>query len=275
MSAAAHLATYNDPSVAAHYARLEYLSACERLLFEKYLQPGIAVLDLGVGGGRTTPYLASRASRYVGADYAPEMIRLCRSKFPQHEFVVTEASDLACFGIASFEAVVLAFNAIDSVIPDEKRTQCLRECRRVLRPGGRLIFSCHNPRAVLVRPGWNRDRIRAFATNITRRLRPLYPIAYAATSFARVLLACLSALCLTGVRLIRRIPSSAFWRGEGYMVDRSHGGLLTHYSVPKRVVAELEGSGFHWLATLGDDYPRKSGTFVTDWYYYVFERGNR
>lgn len=272
MSAAAHLATFNDPSVASHYAQLEYLTPCERLLFQRYLKPGMAILDLGVGGGRTTAYLASRASRYVGADYAPEMIRFCRAKFPQQEFVVTDASDLSLFSDASFDAVVLAFNAIDSVIPDKKRQQCLRECRRVLRPGGRLIFSSHNPRAVLVRPGWNRERIRSLAANLIRTLRPFYRIAYVTTFSARVFLALLTAFWLTCVRAVHRLPSPAFWRGEGYMLDRSHGGLLTHYFVPKRVVAELQRSGFGWLVTLGDDYPRRSGTFVTDWYYYVFER---
>jgi SAM-dependent methyltransferase len=232
----------------------------------------MAILDLGVGGGRTTAYLASCASRYVGADYAPEMIRFCRAKFPQQEFVVTDASDLSLFSDASFDAVVLAFNAIDSVIPDKKRQQCLRECRRVLRPGGRLIFSSHNPRAVLIRPCWNPRRVRAVAENITRTVPAAYRLAYAATFSARVFAAVLTAVWLTGIRLVRRLPSRPFWLGEGYMLDRSHGGLLTHYFVPKRVIAELQRSGFGWLVTLGDDYPRRSGLFVTDWYYYVFER---
>ena len=40
----------------------------------------MAILDLGVGGGRTTPHLSSIAARYVGADYAAEMVARCQDK---------------------------------------------------------------------------------------------------------------------------------------------------------------------------------------------------
>jgi len=91
---AANLEVYRNPKVVSHYAGLEYLTACERLLFDTYLTSGMAILDMGVGGGRTTPYLSRKASRYVGVDYSEEMIRLCRDKFPQLEFLVADAADL-------------------------------------------------------------------------------------------------------------------------------------------------------------------------------------
>ena len=57
-SAATNLQIYDAPEVAAHYATLDYLTPCERVLFETYIPEGSAILDLGVGGGRTTSYLA-------------------------------------------------------------------------------------------------------------------------------------------------------------------------------------------------------------------------
>src|SRR5271157_976370 len=90
-----NILTYNAPEVAEYYAGLNYLTACERQLFEAYLRPGMAILDLGVGGGRTTAYLSSIASRYAGVDYASEMIASCRKKFPQLEFDVGNAADLS------------------------------------------------------------------------------------------------------------------------------------------------------------------------------------
>src|ERR1700690_3026531 len=103
---------YNVPEVAAHYAALEYLTPCERFLFDRYLTPQMAILDVGVGGGRTTPYLSRIASRYVGVEYSEEMVRICRKKFPQLKFFVADASDLSELQDASFDVVVMSFNTI-------------------------------------------------------------------------------------------------------------------------------------------------------------------
>ncbi len=161
-----NIPVYNSPAVAEYYAELNYLTPCERLLFDAYLRTGMAILDLGVGGGRTTAFLASIAARYVGVDYASEMVAVCRKKFPQLEFETETAADLSRFATSSFDAVVMAFNGMDYVIPDESRFCALREIRRVLKPEGILIFSSHNPGAILVRPSWNQQRVRDAAQAI-------------------------------------------------------------------------------------------------------------
>lgn len=50
-----NLGVYRAPEIVAHYAGLNYLTAAERLLFETHLKPGLALLDLGVGGGARRP----------------------------------------------------------------------------------------------------------------------------------------------------------------------------------------------------------------------------
>lgn len=137
--APANLAIYQDSEVVAHYAGLEYLTACERLLFDTYLKPGMTILDLGVGGGRTTPYLSKLASFYVGIDYSEEMVQVCRGKYPSLQFEVADAADLSRFADETFDAIVFSFNGIDYLAPDDKRHDCLRECHRVLKPGGVFI----------------------------------------------------------------------------------------------------------------------------------------
>src|SRR5215471_249530 len=117
---AAHLKVYNTPEIVARYAAMDSVSACEQALFDSYLRQGMAILDLGVGAGRTTPHLSAIASRYVGIDYSEEMIRACRSKFPHLQFNVADASDLSQFHDASFDAVVFSYNGIDC-LPHEKR----------------------------------------------------------------------------------------------------------------------------------------------------------
>ena len=130
-----NLHTYAATETVTHYAALNYLTPCERMLFETYIKPSSAVLDLGVGGGRTTAFLAQRASRYVGVDFIPAMVEACRKKFPALELAVADAANLSSFADASFDAVVFAFNGIDFVHPDSSRLSCFQHIRRVLRPG--------------------------------------------------------------------------------------------------------------------------------------------
>jgi len=262
-------AVYDAPAVAAHYARLEYLSACEQMLFETYLRRGMKILDVGVGGGRTTPYLAALASHYIGIDYAPAMISACRDKFPDLEFRLGHAEDLKEFNRASFDSVVLAFNSLDYVIPDSARAKALAEFHRVLKPGGILIVSSHNPRAILHRLTWNARRLDALAERVAgggrvveNCVRAILTTALAGTGLVRCVVR-------SAARMIARVPRLAFWRGEGYMTDPAHGGLLTHYATPEIVQSELAQAGFRLVRMQGDDFPLPSRPFVTDWYYYV------
>lgn len=271
-SALQNLQIYNQPAVASHYASLNYLTACERHLFTSYLKPGMSILDLGVGGGRTTPYLSRIASRYVGLDLAEEMVRACRRKFPGQEFVAGDASDLHEFEDAAFEAVIMAFNGLDYILPAEKRRQCLGECWRVLQPGGVLIFSSHNPRAVLVRPAWDAERIRMLARRYASEGSLGFSLGVGLLTALKSLHSAARAGVTSVSRMMHRLHTPAFWRGEGYLFDPAHGGLRTHCWVPDRVVAEVSQFGFRLQMLAGDDYPRKSGSFTTDWYYYVFQK---
>lgn len=267
-----NLHVYDTPAVAAHYAALNYLTPCEELLFKSFLRSGMSILDLGVGGGRTTPFLASIARRYVGVDYAAEMVAICRQKFPDLEFHAMNAAELLTFSDKSFDAVVMAFNGMDYVIPDEHRFSCLREIGRVLSNDGILIFSSHNPRAVLVRPSWNQERLKQMAKRLTSLLPALRRPMLSMLIVMRAMVAFGQAIVKTGVRAASRVGARAFWSGEGYMYDSAHGGLETHCAAPENVEKELGRFGFRMVRALGDDYPRTSCRYATEWYYYVFTK---
>jgi len=267
---APNLQVYRDPKVVSHYASLDYLTACERHLFDSYLTPGMAILDMGVGGGRTTPYLSRKASRYVGVDYSEEMVRFCRDKFPQLEFLVSDASDLSKLSDGSFDAIVFAFNGLDYLFPEEQRWQCLRECGRVLRAGGVFVFSSHNPRSIFVRPAWDRERLHTFAGKLVSDRSVLYSVILSTLTVVKALHSFFRAAAESVGRICWRVSKKAFWQREGYLFDPAHGGLMTHYCTPARVGEELTRFKFRQEALLGDDHPRRSHEFVTDWYYYVF-----
>ena len=265
-----NLRVYDSVEVAEHYASLSYLTPCEQHMFDSHVGVGSRVLEIGVGGGRVSGYLLQRASSYTGVDYAPRMVEACHQKYPAADFRVADASDLSEFSDGSFDNVVMAFNTIDCLVPDSARARCLTEVRRVLKLSGVLILSSHNPRAVLVAPSWNRERLRLMAARIGGG-RPLANrLAYAGLTGARAMLAVAQSLVKSTRRVVQRLPKRTFWRGEGYLFDMAHGGLRLHYWVPSRCIAELTSYGFRMLEVQGDNRSRRDHPLFTDWYYYAF-----
>lgn len=268
---AAHLKVYSTPEIVAHYAAMDSLSACEQFLFDTYLRPGMAILDLGVGAGRTAPHLSAIGSRYVGVDYSEEMVRTCRSRFPHLQFNVADASDLSQFADASFDAVVFSYNGLDC-LPHEKRQNCLRECHRLLKAGGLYIFSTHNPRGLFLDWRWDRERLRRLANRASKGEGVLFHLTLAALTCARVTLAVGRSFVKAIPRARWRLPTAAFWRGQGYVVDPSYGGLKYYCEIPACAVAELTRSGFRLLQMLPENYLEKGYEYSTRWYYYAFSK---
>jgi SAM-dependent methyltransferase len=104
---------------------------------------GQPVLDIGVGAGRTTGLLLPISADYVAIDYTEEMVDAFRKLHPGVRIEQMDARDLSAFADGQFALVVFSFNGIDAV-DREGRAKVLREVRRVLRPGGRFLFSAHN-----------------------------------------------------------------------------------------------------------------------------------
>jgi SAM-dependent methyltransferase len=121
---------------------------------------GQPILDLGVGGGRTTPYLLSVSDDYVAVDYLAEMVSLTRSRYPGVRVERMDARALSALADNAFGLVVFSCNGIDGV-DHEGRRRIIAEVRRVLRPGGLFAYSTHNLDHRLVarprlEPDWRR-----------------------------------------------------------------------------------------------------------------------
>ena len=93
-------AVYEVPEVAADYAQRSQLQAPENTILRVMLPTlsQVRMLDLGVGGGRTTVHFANRVREYVGADYSESMILECRNRFaggpPHISFTVCDARSM-------------------------------------------------------------------------------------------------------------------------------------------------------------------------------------
>jgi hypothetical protein len=142
----------------------------------------------------------------------------------------------------------------------------------VLKPNGILIFSSHNIRSILVRPSWNPQRLHSIARRFAADGSIMFRLTLAALTHLRATAAVLQATVASASRAVRRVPTRGFWRGEGYLFDPDHGGASIHLSTPEFTVQELRQFDFRLLRLLGDDYPRASFRYATDWYYYVFQR---
>ncbi len=123
------------------------LTPAESVCLSKYRPhiEGHDVLDVGVGAGRTVPYLAPLAHRYEAVDYSPAMVEYVRRNLPDVSVRQADFRDLSAFDDGSFDFLFATDNVIDA-LSHEGRLCALRECARVLRGGGILAFSSHNLR---------------------------------------------------------------------------------------------------------------------------------
>lgn len=96
------------------------------------------VLDAGCGLGTGTALIARHyaPSETVGINLSPRQVAHARTHHPEATYQVMDATRLA-FPDASFDRVF----SIESAFHFRPRSAFLREARRVLRPGGRLILS--------------------------------------------------------------------------------------------------------------------------------------
>jgi demethylmenaquinone methyltransferase/2-methoxy-6-polyprenyl-1,4-benzoquinol methylase len=101
------------------------------------LRPGQTALDLCTGTGKLAHELlplVRPGGRVIGIDFSPGMLALARKAEPEVEFRQGDVSRLA-EADASVHAVTIGFGLRNLV----NRDAALREMRRVLRPGGRLV----------------------------------------------------------------------------------------------------------------------------------------
>ncbi len=172
---------YSSRTALKFYGHQSALFPAERAILEK-LRPQIAgkrLLDIGIGAGRTTPYLLEISHTYVGIDYSPRLIECARTKFGIDTLYQCDARDMQLLADGSFDFALFSFNGLDC-LSHEGRLKALREIRRVLRTGGLLVFSSHNrewrytgkpPWSMMRAEQWTRASLKAFIWACALQLR--------------------------------------------------------------------------------------------------------
>lgn len=164
--------TYTSASIINYYTQLSALQPAEQTIFNLLRDqlPTFKMLDLGIGGGRTTKYFAPIVAEYVGIDYSPGMIAACKQRFLSFPKTVSlevgDARDLSKFKDNYFDFILFSFNGIDYV-EHQDRLLILKEIQRLGKPGGYFCFSTHNLEAIKPQFNWKQQlKLNPFTTYV-------------------------------------------------------------------------------------------------------------
>lgn len=119
--------------------------ATERLLA---LRPGERILDVACGNGLTSRRLAAMGAQVVAFDFAERMIVHARERTTAHadriDYRVLDATDqaaLLALGQGTFDGAICSMALFDMA----EIEPLMRALSRLLRPGGRFVFSVIHP----------------------------------------------------------------------------------------------------------------------------------
>jgi SAM-dependent methyltransferase len=184
--------------------------------FAQPLVAGRSVLEVGCGEGYGTALLAATAGQVVGVDYDALTVAHAARRYPTAAFVRANLAALPvrCAGVD----VVATLQVIEHVWD---HATFIRECRRVLRPGGLLLVT--TPNRLTFSPG--RDT----------PLNPFHSREFTASELTELLTAGDFAIdTVLGVHAGPRLVD----------MDAAHGGLVD---------AQLASAPDQWSARLRDD----------------------
>lgn len=174
----------------------ERRAAVEELLREGGLLPlgDRRILEVGCGyGGVLAEMLewGAQPGNLYGVDLVPGRVEAARQRYPQFNFYCANAEELA-WDDGAFDMVLL-FTVFSSILDNKMACSVAREVKRVLRPGGCILwydFRYHNPFNRHVRgisrrrlrdlfPGFRcRTRLVTLLPPLARRLGTLTPVLY-------------------------------------------------------------------------------------------------
>ncbi|TAH40367.1 MAG: class I SAM-dependent methyltransferase [Bacteroidetes bacterium] len=139
-----HERAHHDEANNVTYQRCQYAYEFAVAYIE-----GKKVLDVGCGNGYGTALMAKSAREIVGLDYDAETVEQNKKAYSSLSNITFKQAFIPPipFEEASFD-VITAFQFIEHI---ESRKEFLKECLRVLRPGGILLVTTPNALKSLAR----------------------------------------------------------------------------------------------------------------------------
>jgi ubiquinone/menaquinone biosynthesis C-methylase UbiE len=104
----------------------------------EYVKDGDKVLDLGCGNGRMIELFQGKNIEYIGIDNSQKLIEIARQKYPNGNFQTFNGLKIP-YPDNYFNAI-FCIAVLHHIPGSELRQEFLKEAKRVLKPGGRLIL---------------------------------------------------------------------------------------------------------------------------------------
>jgi ubiquinone/menaquinone biosynthesis C-methylase UbiE len=245
---------YEQKNIGEFYNNFHQLFDSEITLFEIAAPDytGKIMVDIGIGGGRTTEFLLPKCSKYMGFDYSETMIVEALKRFPETDLKVGDARNMDFISDNFADFVLFSYNGIDSV-NNEDRGLILKECYRILKAGGSFAFSCHNA-----------------GYKYFDKMPWQQPLKYDYYYFKHIL-----KVLLNLSRINRLKKQNQYSENYSIIIDEAHFYSLFHYYVkPAYQVEVLEAMGFDNIKIIGKDgkIVDSHNTAESDFLYYYCKK---
>ena len=149
-----------DGRLLSKYGQVEYLTTMRYI--NKYLRPGMRILEVGAATGRYSHALAQAGYCVDAVELVQHNIDIFNEKTVAGEDVTIrqgDARDLSFYGDDIFD-ITLILGPMYHLFTEEDRKQALREAIRVTKPGGIIFAAYCGNEATLVQYCFGRGMIR-------------------------------------------------------------------------------------------------------------------
>lgn len=147
--------------------QVEFLTTIKYV--EKYLNPGMKILEVGAGTGRYSLYFARNGFQVDAVELVEHNINIFKGKLSKEDNISINqgnALDLHMYEENTFD-VTLVLGPMYHVYNDEDRVKVIEEALRVTKPGGYVFYAYITHDAVMVHWGLlGRNLIKAREDNM-------------------------------------------------------------------------------------------------------------
>lgn len=139
-----------DSRLSTKASRVEFLTTVREI--EKYLKPGMKILDIGAGTGVYSLYFAEKGYEVTAVELVEKHVRLIKEKKKtENKLNVFQgnALDLSKFKDESYD-IVLCFGPLYHLGSLEDQLKCISEAKRVCKEQGKMFFTFINNDMVII-----------------------------------------------------------------------------------------------------------------------------